>query len=239
MKPRVTLFSIDTTDPRNPKLLVDVASDLIEVAVKLELRVNGSLYASLPIHWDGTYQIGFPSFKGWSDGTKTIQVKACTAANLCGTASSSFSRYTQSPVTVSSDMSARWLEGDEFKFGVYKHLFSQTYTASQFAMPELGMNMRRELRKATVTLTWPLAGADVTYNASVQYFASYSGTRSLPPCGGATLCAAKCLSRCLDLQEFGYVGRSRDTVYNIAKAGATPHMISITDGSESLECIVP
>jgi hypothetical protein len=238
LKPHVTLFQIDTSDPVHPTLLADVTSDPNAPATTVTLTVGSKVIQTLPIGWDGTYQFSFPSVGIYNDGTTTFQVRACTATNACGFATASFSRYTNNNLSSSIQLSTLWLEGDEFKYGNYGHVYRQAYTTTAFKyVDEVGGNSERQLRTGYETLSWPSAATAATFNTSVKSWGMFQYNYALSPCTASTMCGQPCATMCKDLGTYGIIMSSTDYVIDVAKADTVQRM-QVT-GGDSIHLQIP
>jgi hypothetical protein len=235
LKPKVALKSIDTTDPTVPLLVVDVDFDPYAPATTLTVGVGGVTIQQLPILWAGEYEVALRSVDYYSTaGTKAITAKACTAANVCTTASGSMSRVSPSPLSKTETISARYVIGDDgWQYAAYGHQFNQSYMTTSFSMAELGQNSRRQFRNSFIKLQW---GQDI-YNAAFMAHIYTAGTfyghsaAAQANCAYVPSCVGYCMHRCVDTHFFGFMPTVEDQIHDMVKTN-TWMPISITFGGK-------
>lgn len=240
LKPKVTLLSVDTTDPLRPMICVDVASDPARPAVKVELYMGSNLNKTVSISGDGNHALVFPSVLNYPDGTTAITVRACNATGTyCGQTSTSFTRTTAGPLMNTTTLFARWVEGDEFKSAQYGHIYRQWYTTTTFpsAVEEAGENSRKQLRNAWVTLSWPTpdsGGTPATWNASITSWGVAANTDALPTatCSSPVICSQPCVTKCRDIRTYGILMAARDSVHSMMKASMTAEPMVVMSGGQ-------
>ncbi len=166
--PYITLVNIDTTDPYQPIVTADVATnDPDDPVNRISLDVNGTTVDSS--YSSGTpfarYQLHLPAIIYFPDGTTSLTAKACSAALVCAQVSANMYRTTPSPNKASVDMFATWLEMDEAGTGplegpipvsmsaYFGHGLRQMYTTTLFGGPEVGENSHYLIRDSLVTVS--------------------------------------------------------------------------------------
>ncbi len=163
--PTVSIVHVDTTDPVNPLVVADIASnDPNDPVNVVNLEVNGTTvdYA----YWSNTgfarYQLRLGAISNFADGNVGITAKACSATGVCGQSSTAMYRFTPSPGVASNTIFASWQEEDEgdeesgpgfvLRSGNYSHGLRQLYTRTAFTCSEVGENSHYQVKDSLVTL---------------------------------------------------------------------------------------
>ena len=172
--PTVSIVHVDTTDPVNPLVVADIASnDPNDPVNVVNLEVNGTTvdYA----YWSNTgfarYQLRLGAISNFADGNVGITAKACSATGVCGQASTAMYRFTPSPGVASNTIFASWQEEDEgdeesgpgfvLRSGNYSHGLRQLYTRTAFTCSEVGERLSLPSQRFTGDALQPRPAAGV------------------------------------------------------------------------------
>ncbi|HEX3068176.1 MAG TPA: hypothetical protein VHX14_06345 [Thermoanaerobaculia bacterium] len=147
--PSISIINVNTTDPYNPIVTADVASnDPDDPVNEINLEVDGVTvdWAYWGITPFARYQLHLPEIIYFPDGTASLTAKACSAGGICSTYTAHIFRTTPSPNTANTSIYAAWIELDEGgETGVsgpipvtmhayYGHGMRQMYTTTLFAV---------------------------------------------------------------------------------------------------------
>ncbi len=188
----VTIGGVDTTDPYNPVVMVDVTSSAFsDPVLNVQLLVNGVGVGYSVYRGDGRYQFNITSIGNFGDGTTQLTGRACSAAGGCGEGSASLTRSTPSPLVASNTISASWQEADPqgpiTRRADYGHTLRQTYTGTSFSCSETGGNSHAQVRDSLVTISgydpMPLWNAAVTTRGTIN-----GAAYALSPSGNPIAC---------------------------------------------------
>jgi|GEM_PF-2984925 len=208
--PTVSIVHVDTTDPVNPLVVADIASnDPNDPVNVVNLEVNGTTvdYA----YWSNTgfarYQLRLGAISNFADGNVGITAKACSATGVCGQSSTAMYRFTPSPGVASNTIFASWQEEDEgdeesgpgfvLRSGNYSHGLRQLYTRTAFTCSEVGENSHYQVKDSLVTLSsrdpMPEWAAIADAYGTLGYWTSYSLTEAANPvaCTFPVHCSSK------------------------------------------------
>jgi hypothetical protein len=201
--PTISIINVNTTDPYNPIVTADVASnDPNDPVNVITLEVNGTTvdYA----YWGNTafarYQLRLPAIIYFPDGTSSLTAKACSAAGVCSQYAANMFRTTPSPNTAGTSIFATWLELDEageeppivgpvpvLKSAYYGHGLRQMYTTTLFGCAEVGETSHYLIRDSLVTISgaepMPMWSATVTANGTIGWWNSWGLWDSANPVG--------------------------------------------------------
>lgn len=198
--PTVSLAWIDTTDPQNPIVAVDVTqNDPADAVNSVILDVSGMTQDYLGASGSGRYQLHFPSVENYG-GSVGFAGRACTNAGICGQAYGTMTRFTPSPDQASENINASWQEEEErgpvTRFTSYNHVLRQMYTTTSFSCPERGEGSHIQLQDSLVTISGydplPWWSGSVATQGTIN-FASYGLSESANPvaCTFPTVCSSK------------------------------------------------
>ena len=217
--PSVSIVHVDTTDPVNPLVVADIASnDPNDPVNVVNLEVNGATvdYA----YWSNTgfarYQLRLAAISSFSEGNVGITAKACSATGVCAQSSTTMNRFTPSPGAAGSTIFASWLEEDEgdeesgpgfvLRSGSYSHGLRQLYTRTSFTCSEVGENSHYQVKDSLVTLSsrdpMPEWAAMADAYGTLGFWTSYSLTEAANPV--ACTFPVHCSSKGGSLGAFGY-----------------------------------
>lgn len=199
--PNVSMAYVDTTDPYNPIVAIDVSgTDSSDPTSWVILEVNGTTVAYTGFSGDGEYQLALGTIGDFGDGSTGINAKACTQYGVCGNDPQSINRSTPSPDETGKDINASWQEEEEegpvTHFATYGHTLRQVYTTTDFSCTELGQASHYQIKDSLVTISgqdpMPLWNASVSTSGTVNgasYFLSDAGNPS--GCSYPVLCSSK------------------------------------------------
>lgn len=210
--PVVTLLGVDTTNIYNPIVSFDVSSnDPNDPVTVVSFELDGQTADYVAYHGDTQYQFPLQGIPYFAEGNYILTGKACSGTGNCGVTSATMYRYTPSPATASTDMTATWYEEDEehpiARFANYNHSLRQMYTTTTFSCPETGENSHVQTRDSLVTISgsdpmtlWT-AGAVIDGSLSNVVYGIYDPSPSPLNCTFPTICDSKVGSRS---DTFGY-----------------------------------
>jgi len=205
--PLVTVAFVDTTDPTNPVIGIDVqARDGSHPPQVVLLIVNGATRDSSSWYGSGRYQFNLQSIDSFGDGSVSIAGRSCAASNACAQDTKQMTRYTGSPLLASTTLSASWQEeeheGPVTHSASYGHAFRQSYTTTTFSGGiESGQNSHFQLRSALATIN---GDPSPIWNANATAHASSTSTSFLSPSDNPVDCSSGCTSRGTNFGMFGY-----------------------------------
>jgi hypothetical protein len=214
----VSVSSVDTTDPFNPIVGIDVtANPNSDPVTTVILEVNGVVADYMSYAGTARYQFHMPSIGSFADGNVVLAGKACNeSTGACGWGASSMMRYTPSPATTSAIMGVSWQEEDEgseespglvTRHKNFTHSLRQVYATTTFTCQETGENSRRQVKEtiAVISGTDPMpmwsASAQTSGTLNSAGYLLTSGAESMA-CGYPTLCSTKTGS---SASTFGYM----------------------------------
>jgi len=200
--PTVTLSEVNTADPYQPIVSIDVTSnDSSDQVLWVILEVNG--IAQDFINWAGNnrYQLHLPAISAFSDGSVTLNGKACTGTGICGQDSRVMIRSTPAPNTAAETINAAWLEEDEdFQFSArtasYWHGLRQMYTLTTFTCSEVGENSHVQIKDSLATISghdpMPMWSASLDTHGTINSASYYLLDATNPfNCTYPVLCSSK------------------------------------------------
>ncbi len=157
----VAIGGVETIDPYNPVVMVDVTSNAFSDPVaNVQLQINGVGVGFSQYYGDGRYRFNITSIGNFADGTHQLTGKACSLAGGCGEGTALMTRFTPSPLIASSTINASWQEADPgpppgpvTRRADYGHTLRQMYTGTSFTCPETGGNSHAQVRDSVVTIS--------------------------------------------------------------------------------------
>jgi hypothetical protein len=199
--PSVSMSFVDTTDPYNPIVGIDVSSnDDSDPTSWVILEVSGTTVDYTGFSGNGQYRLALGTIGDFGDGNTGINAKACTEYGVCGNDSQSVSRSTPSPNEAAKDISASWQEEEEegpvTHSAAYGHTLRQVYTTTNFTCSELGENSHFQIKDSLVTISgqdpMPWWNASISTSGTINN-ASYGLSDSENPvgCTYPVLCSSK------------------------------------------------
>lgn len=207
IRPTVSIREVNTIDPRQVFVTAAVSSpDENNPAITVFLEVDGATTDLASITWgNAIYPLRIGYISAYGDGSHLIRARACTASEVCGSATAQMTRYTPSPAIDGATMSVTWREPDEgadelgpapiTRSADYGHELRAFYRTTQFNVSETGGNSAVQLLSGIVTVSRG-ASPDALWNALVTVGGrgTFATSPSYPPMN----CSA-CTSR---QQEF-------------------------------------
>lgn len=234
--PSVSFASVDTTDPFNPMVAVDVTSnDPCYPVTTVVLEVNGVVADYAPYVGASRYLLHLSSIAGFPVGNVALNGKACSeVTGVCGQSSATMYRFTPSPDTASTIISASWQEaevkGPITIFATFGHSLRQVYTTTTFSCGETGANSYVQIKDSLVTISGhgeiPMWTAGVQTSGTLNY-ASYGLSDSENPvgCTWPTVCETKAGN---SAATFGYAPAVHETIFSFIAEGVRT---TFTNGS--------
>ena len=208
--PSISIVYVNTTDPYNPIVAADVASnDPDDPLNVVNLEVNGATvdYSYSSGTAFGRYPLRLTAISNFSDGNVSITAKACSGTGVCAQNSANMNRFTPSPGTASSTIYATWLEEDEGseelgpvyipRSASYSHGIRQLYTTTVFTCSEIGESSHYQVKDSLVTISgqdpMPVWGSTVEVRGTISWWISYRLTESANPvgCTFPVICSSK------------------------------------------------
>jgi hypothetical protein len=208
LPPSISIVNVDTTDPYNPIITTDVASNDPDDPVNvINLEINGTTFDWA--YWSNTglarYQFHLPGIGNFPDGTASLITKACCATGVCAQSSANLTRFTPSPITASASIFAVWLEEDEGDEGpiavtrsaYYGHDLRQLYTRTGFSCSEVGETSHYEIKDSLVTISgnepMPDWGGTVRATGTIGWWNSWGLADAANPftCTFPKICTSK------------------------------------------------
>jgi hypothetical protein len=233
--PTVSLGFVDTVDPYNPIVAVDVTSnDPCDPVSQVILEVNGSTEDFMSYTGMGRYQLHLSAIGNFGDGNVSLKGKACSGTGVCGEIAATMMRYTQSPNTAEATLTAMWpvagRYGPVFRSANYGHGLRQVYTTTTFTCSERGENSHVQLKDSLVTISgydpMPMWSAGVQTSGTIN-LSSYGLTDSANPvgCTFPVTCSSKAGS---SSGTFGYAPSVHESISSFIVDGQAA---LITNGS--------